>query len=164
MKRHGILSEKVEKNELGLGENFKGNGLTSFIESEDDGEVIDDICDDDESQHDFSDPETQMKVLRTLSIRENFSSQGREAEKFLRKMDSDLSKLKNLPRGERESLTEVISVLTNKSIHPLSSTKETTRFNGADFGWSWKTILIVTLGIAIFVPLLYLVYYFVLKS
>ncbi|XP_059145769.1 lysM and putative peptidoglycan-binding domain-containing protein 3-like [Physella acuta] len=134
---------------------------SSARENENAEEVfLDNHFDDTDSQHDFSDPDTQLKILRTLSIRENFSAEGKEAEKFLNKMDEDLKKFKQSShRPERESLTEVISVLTNKSIHPLM-TNRPKKSSGADCGLSWWSIIIISLTVTIILPSIGLIYYF----
>ncbi|CAL1542866.1 unnamed protein product, partial [Lymnaea stagnalis] len=152
MTKYGILSEQfgTQDQVLKHPRNVKNQSSNSFLSEDQD--LLDHFNESD-SQHDFSDPETQIKVLRTLSIRDNLTSDDKEAEKFLQKMDEDLNKLKQSSRGERESLTEVISILTNKSIHPLETSKPISKGNGADCGISWWSILIASLAIAVIAPL-----------
>ena len=164
MRKHGILSEEVAKHTSKISAtSFSPSTETLSPSSE--GDPYASYFEDSDSHPDLSDPETQLKVMRTLSIREHMSSQGREAEKFLRKMDSDLAKLKQDSRKERESLSEVISVLTNKSFHPLESTRPgVNKHNGADCGISWWSIMVYSLIVGILVPILFLVYFFFFKS
>jgi hypothetical protein len=70
---------------------------------------------DNDSLHDLSDPETQRQVIRTISINDHFRSQSKEAKEFLKNMDKDLSKIRN-SRRERNSLDEVVSLLTSQRI------------------------------------------------
>ncbi|KAK7116083.1 lysM and putative peptidoglycan-binding domain-containing protein 3-like [Littorina saxatilis] len=153
MKRHGYLSEivKQEQNEAAKKKvpNLR-NGATLPSESDipSDAAYSDAIC----SDVDFSDPETQMRVMRTVSIRDNFSKQGREANRFLKKMDKDLSKLRQTTTTERQSLDQVISMLTNKSIYPLQSRR---RLDGADCGIRWWMVLLVAVFLVVAVLVIY---------
>ncbi|XP_059144562.1 lysM and putative peptidoglycan-binding domain-containing protein 3-like [Physella acuta] len=158
MTRFGVLSEQFSRGNNRL----KSSRFPSSARENENAEEVflDNHFDDTDSQHDFSDPDTQLKILRTLSIRENFSAEGKEAEKFLNKMDEDLKKFKQSShRPERESLTEVISVLTNKSIHPLM-TNRPKKSSGADCGLSWWSIIIISLTVTIILPSIGLIYYF----
>ncbi|KAI8789610.1 lysM and putative peptidoglycan-binding domain-containing protein 3 [Biomphalaria glabrata] len=158
MTQYGILSEQFGNRSQIVRQDRHS---TSHVESSSD---YDDMYgrqyEESDSQHDFSDPDTQIHILRTLSIRDNFAAHDKEAQKFLQKMDEDLKKFKQNSRQHKESLTEVISVLTNKSIHPLASSLPSKRHNGADCGISWWSVLIALIVIAILVPLLALIYYF----
>ncbi|RUS87034.1 hypothetical protein EGW08_005187 [Elysia chlorotica] len=164
MRKHGVLSEEMAKHTFKLGASGYSRGAETLSPTSD-GDPYTSYFEDSDSHADFSDPETQLKVMRTLSIREHMSSQGREAEKFLRKMDSDLAKLKQGSRKERESLSEVISILTNKSFHPLESSRPgVNKHNGADCGISWWSIMVYSLIVGIIVPILFLIYFFFFKS
>lgn len=159
MRRFGILSEQITSNAKDhktLQHSRPANWASSSNDS--DPDVCNNYFEENNSPHDFSDPDTQMKVLRTLSIRENFSSQEKDAEKFLRRMDDDLKKFKQSPRLERESLSEVISVLTNKSISPLQTSRPSSIPGGATCGISWLSIVIVSLLVAIIVPVVLFLY------
>lgn len=151
MRRHGYLSElvKQEQNETArMVTHNHHNGATLPSDSDIPSDAV---C----SDVDFSDPETQLRVMRTVSIRDNFSKQGREANRFLKKMDKDLSKLRQSTVTKQESLDEVISMLTNKSIYPLQSKKSV---NGADCGIRWWVIVLAAVSVAILLPTIYLVY------
>ncbi|GFO40850.1 lysm and putative peptidoglycan-binding domain-containing protein 3 [Plakobranchus ocellatus] len=163
IKKHGILSEQIAKRSA---LNFplshsKGAEVHSPVS---DGDSYTNYFEDSDSHPDLSDPETQIKVMRTLSIRDNLSSQAKESEKFLQKMDSDLAKLKQDSRKERESLSEVISVLTNKSFHPLERSNHMNKHNGADCGISWWSIMVYSLIVGIFLPIVFLIYFFIIKK
>ena len=164
MRKHGVLSEEVSKHtsKVTSTSHLRGAAALSPIS---DGDPYSSFYEDSDSHPDLSDPETQLKVMRTLSIRENMSSQGREAEKFLLKMDSDLAKIKHDSNKERESLSEVISVLTNKSFHPLETSRPgANKHNGADCGISWWSIMVYSLIVGILVPVVFLIYFFFFKS
>ncbi|GFS13088.1 lysM and putative peptidoglycan-binding domain-containing protein 3 [Elysia marginata] len=167
MRKHGVLSEEVAKHASTIKISSSGHlrGAEAFSPTSDE-DLYGSYFEDSDSHPDLSDPETQLKVMRTLSIRDNMSSQGREAEKFLQKMDSDLAKIKQDSRKERESLSEVISVLTNKSFHPLESSRPggSNKHNGADCGISWWSIMVYSLIVGIIVPILFLIYFFFFKS
>ena len=151
MRRHGILSELVRQEQTTTAKP-KTHSLRNGATLPSDSDIPSDAaC----SDVDFSDPETQMRVMRTVSIRDNFSKQGREAERFLKKMDKDLSKLRQTTVTEQESLDEVISVLTNKSIHPLQSRP---KVNGADCGIRWCWVVLCAVCVAVLVPVIYFVY------
>ncbi|PVD19765.1 hypothetical protein C0Q70_20256 [Pomacea canaliculata] len=127
MRRHGYLSSIVaqeEQNKKRPAETHDSqNGAVPLSESEAEMNAV-------SSDVDFSDPEMQKLVIRTVSIRENFSQQGQEAQHFLDKMDKDLSNYRQSAETNRNSLDEVISVLTHTSIYPLQKRKRT---DGADF-------------------------------
>ncbi|CAE1274653.1 unnamed protein product [Acanthosepion pharaonis] len=90
----------------------------------------------------LSDPDTQRRVIHTLSIKDMMQSQTKEAEEFLRNMDRDLEILRESTRTNRHSLDEVISVLTNKSIQPLNKgSGSLCSGDGADCGLRYKNIL-----------------------
>ena len=129
VKKHSFLIDKINKEEANRNtsdtkestERTKlSNGATCLSADE---EVVCDNTDTD-SVHDMSDPETQKLFIRQLSIGQTSRSQSREAKQFLKNMDKDLSKLTRSIRTDRDSLDEVISVLTNKSVYPLVSPKK----------------------------------------
>lgn len=113
-----------------------------------------------DSTADFSDPETQRKVICHLSIRDHMSQQGRETQKFLDSMDKDLERIRNSTRSNRSSLNEVVEVLTHKNFQPLQ--RKPTYLNGADCGISWWGLLLVfavALVLGVVVLLLYVYYH-----
>ena len=151
MRRHGYLSEMV-KQELAEPTRPVAHTLRNGAALPSDSDIPSDaVC----SDVDFSDPDTQLRVMHTVSIRDNFTRQGREADRFLRKMDRDLSKLRQSTVTERESLDQVISMLTNKSILPLQSKRGV---NGADCGIRWWVIVLIAVSVAVLVPTIYFVY------
>ncbi|KAL5005034.1 hypothetical protein ScPMuIL_018490 [Solemya velum] len=118
---------------------------------------LDSACD---SPCDFSDHETQQRVIRTLSINDVFHGQSKEAKTFLENMDKDLSEIRSSATFNRNSLDEVISVLTNKSIQPIK--KKSYFLSGADCGIRW-TVLVVIALIIVLLPVIYFIYYEVNK-
>lgn len=165
MRKHGVLSEEVAKHTSKINSSHYLRGAEAISPTSEEDLYASSYFEDSDSHHDLSDPETQLKVMRTLSIRDNMSSQGKEAEKFLQKMDLDLAKIKQESRKERESLSEVISVLTNKSFHPLESSRPVmNKNNGADCGISWWSIMLYSLIVGILVPIIFLIYFFFFKS
>lgn len=110
---------------------------------------------------DLSDPETQRQVIREISINKATRSQSKEAVKFLRDMDKDLSHILKTARTERNSLDEVISVLTHKSVNPLvMSPKRKSTY--LECVLEWRTTLVILVLVAIVAPLgavaMYLIY------
>lgn len=86
-------------------------------------------------------------------------SQSKEAERFLDEMDKDVTAYiqARSQKSSRNSLDEVISVLTNKttdSLLPVSKAK-----NGADCGITWKNIVITIIVVCIIIPLFFLGHY-----
>ncbi|CAG5134944.1 unnamed protein product [Candidula unifasciata] len=159
MKKYGILSEEIA-NEAKDSKHFQHSrsATATSLTSDTEAEPYSNYFEESDSQHDFSDPETQMKIMRTLSIRDNFSSQGKDAELFLKRMDDDLKRLKQSSRHERESLSEVISVLTNKSIQPLQMSRPSDKQKGASSVVSWWTIICISVTVGIIVPLVLFLY------
>lgn len=159
MKKYGILSEEIA-NEAKESKHLQHSrsAAVASMSLDTEAELYSNYFEESDSQHDFSDPETQMKIMRTLSIRDNFSSQGKDAELFLKRMDDDLKKLKQSSRHERESLSEVISVLTNKSIHPLQTNRHSGKQTGASCVISWWTIICISIIVGIIVPIVLFFY------
>ncbi|XP_046373576.1 lysM and putative peptidoglycan-binding domain-containing protein 3-like [Haliotis rufescens] len=149
IRRYGVLSEIIEEEKKKKPRETFSTELNSASYMEETGPLLENY-DDPESSHDLSDPDTQMKIIRTLSIRDNINSQSREAENFLKSMDKDLSKMKK-SRGDRNSLDEVISVLTNKTFYPLERRKSQA-YNGADCGMSYRTIIATVIVLCIVIP------------
>lgn len=163
MKQHSFLTELIDQQKEEETENKIGNGMT----------IIDEIDQeigykgytsemDNDSLHDLSDPETQRQVIRTISINDHFRSQSKEAKEFLKNMDKDLFKIRN-SRRERNSLDEVVSLLTSQRIQPFP--KKQTSINWMDCNISWQTIIVVVIIVAILAPLIiFLVYEYRSKS
>ncbi|XP_067664945.1 lysM and putative peptidoglycan-binding domain-containing protein 3-like [Haliotis asinina] len=159
IKRFGLLSEVIEEEKKKSSRGKISAELNSTSFTEETGPLVDNY-EDPESSHDLSDPDTQMKIIRTLSIRDNINSQSREAENFLKNMDKDLSKMKQ-SRGDRNSLDEVISVLTNKTFYPLER-KKSQMYDGTDCGMSFRAIITTVIVLCIVIPIvLGTVYHFV---
>lgn len=155
IRRYGYLSEAFAKEKQEKERKQKDTCRLKNVDTllSDCDSPVDAIC----SDVDFSDPDTQLRVIRTVSIRENFSKQGHEARHFLQEMDKDLTKIRQSVPSDHDSLNEVISILSHQSIYPLTTQKKLV--NGADCGIRWWVILIIALAVAILVPAMYFIYY-----
>ncbi|ESP00503.1 hypothetical protein LOTGIDRAFT_230734 [Lottia gigantea] len=158
IRKHGIMSETLDHKNIrshgqASGASYNGASYNGDENYNDKEPLL--SMEESDSAHDFSDPDMQMKIIRTLSIKDNFSSQGKEAEEFLKSMDKDLEKVRNSSRGERGSLNEVISVLGNKTIFPLHAKRQPEHLNGADCGIRWWSILLIIFFVVIVLPLGY---------
>lgn len=171
VKKHSFLLEKNDKVENvskigGSKEHTERTKVSNGAAYISDDEVYHEGTDS-ESVHDMSDPETQKLLIRKISIGHTSQSQSREARQFLESMDKDLSKLRSSTRTDRDSLDEVISVLTNKSVYPLVQPRKS-QMNGTDCGLTWKSVLVVVLVLGVLIPLGYLLYfltkYYILKD
>ena len=162
VKKHSFLIDKI-KDEAATSDRKDSAERTTFINGATcvsaDEEVLCDNTDTD-SVHDMSDPETQKLFIRQLSIGQTSRSQSKEAKQFLKNMDKDLSKLTSSTRTDRDSLDEVISVLTNKSVYPLiPPRKDHLHIDGSNCGISWKTVVVLAVLIGVVVPLLFYLTY-----
>lgn len=152
-RRHGVLSHLINRDPVLDGKPAGAHNFQNGRTRPSDSDLPSDAC----SDVDFSDPDTQLRVIQKVSIRQNFSKQGREAERFLRKMDKDLSKFRDSAHtGDRESLGEVISMLTNKSFQPLHGKRELV--NGWDCGIRWWWYLVAVVIVAVLFPAVYIIY------
>lgn len=174
VKKYGIISETCEQNNLSADATQSASSQKNCTDRHNEsrskhGETWTDVAEENhlhlidtvDSDCNLSDPDTQRRVIQTLSIRDMMQSQTKEAEEFLRNMDRDLEILRESTRTNRHSLDEVISVLTNKSIQPLNkgSSRLLCAGEGADCGLRYKNIVLVVLSIAVIVPLLLLLYF-----
>lgn len=160
IKRYSFLTELIDQKKDQETPNKVKNGMTIIDEIEEELGHRSLSETDNESLHDFSDPETQRQVIRTISINETFRSQSREAKEFLKNMDKDLSEIRKT-RRERNSLDEVVSLLTSRTIHPFSRPQ---KINWMDCGISLRWIIIVVICIAILAPLIFILLYFTMKD
>lgn len=165
VKKHSFLIDKIKEETTSNTSDVKEsserttlvNGATCL--SADEEEVLCDNTDTD-SVHDMSDPETQKLFIRQLSIGQTSRSQSKEAKQFLKNMDKDLCNLTRSTRTDRDSLDEVISVLTNKSVYPLVSPKKShLHVDGTNCGISWKTVIVLAVVIGLLVPVLFYLTY-----
>lgn len=145
VKKHSFLVEQITKEEdlknagCSKDEVVRPKALNGAAYLSADEEVYDT---DNESAHDMSDPETQKLLIRKLSIGQTSRSQSKEARDFLESMDKDLSKFTSSKRTDRDSLDEVISVLTNKSVYPLVPPRKS-HSNDYSIGWKYLIVIIV---------------------
>lgn len=160
VKKHSFLIDKIQNDDQSISESQKtlrtsslSNGA-AYMDSGDDQSLH---YDSETDKTDLSDPELQRSVIRNISIR-NSRSQSREAKQFLRDMDKDLSKImKDSSRPDRNSLDEVISVLTHKSVNPLLTREVPKQVEYCSL--KWKTAIVILLCVAVVVPVAYIVYY-----
>ncbi|XP_013379802.1 lysM and putative peptidoglycan-binding domain-containing protein 3 [Lingula anatina] len=154
IKRFGLLTELVEHEN----KNSKGKKLTlGSVVNRNSRSVIEEVEEEQElNNEDFafdgSDSDSQTLLVRTLSIRGAMNSQTKEAKKFLKHMDKDLQKIRNSTKSRKDSLQEVTSYLTTKTILPLSKKITNT---------SEKSLLRYALGIAVIVFIMVPVLYFI---
>lgn len=161
VKRYSFLTELMDQEKEKEPPKKMKNGMTIIDETEEKIAYRGLSETDTDSLHDLSDPETQRQVIRTISINDTFRSQSREAKEFLKNMDKDLSKIRN-SRQERQSLDEVVSLLTSRTIQPFP--KKPAAVNWVDCGVRWWTIVVVIIIVAILVPLIFLVYYEIMNK
>lgn len=164
VKQHSFLVDKITEDDRIAGEarkNSKGqnsslsNGAACMDSGDDQSMRYDSETD---LTTDLSDPETQKHIIRNISINKATRSQSHEAQRFLKNMDKDLSQILKTTRTERNSLDEVISVLTQKSVSPLfSPVSQKSKY--LDCVLEWRTILVILVLVAIVAPLVYLVYF-----
>ena len=160
LKKYSFLTEVVNKsadnkasNSIAEHRTWNGTVVDETLDSTDHESAFQDT----DTECNLSDPETQrLLIKKSLSIKQNINSQSREAKRFLRNMDKDLTKICQSARSNRNSLNEVVSVLTDRTIQPLRRKK--TYFNGADCGVTWWSISLCVLICVIVIPLLIMLY------
>ncbi|XP_071952391.1 lysM and putative peptidoglycan-binding domain-containing protein 3-like [Antedon mediterranea] len=134
VKRYGLLTEiKEEEKRRRLQENEAGLTNSTRIEN---------LSEEDEEEELFS--------VRKISIRDAIHDG--EAKQFLRNMDRDLKRIQTATTSKKESLDEVLSMLTEKRIHPFQQKTPATYCDGATCGLKWWTMLILLFVIGIFIP------------
>lgn len=154
-KRHGLLLELAEQEKQQNGISKGACGKTEIDNSID----ISDVNYDEEEMvgsNDCNNEQEEIEV-RTLSIRNTLSSQGKEATEFLHNMDSDIKNIVASTKNRLDSLEEVANVLTCRRIFPLRQKKQQSW--GADCGIRWWNIVLIVFVIGLVTPLLYFVYY-----
>ncbi|KAL4227791.1 peptidoglycan-binding [Mactra antiquata] len=163
VKQHSFLVDKIEEDHRNAVETTKLNKEYSSLSN---GAACIDSADeqsvhyDSETDHttDLSDPETQKHIIRKISINKETRSQSKEAQRFLRNMDKDLSHILKTTRTERNSLDEVISVLTQTSVSPLvTPVRERSKY--LDCAIEWRTTLIIVVLVAVVAPIVFLLYF-----
>ncbi|XP_029634145.1 lysM and putative peptidoglycan-binding domain-containing protein 3 [Octopus sinensis] len=107
----------------------------------------------------LSDPDMQRKIIQSLSIKDMIHPQTKSAEEFLRSMDRDLEVIRNSTKTSCQSLNEVISVLTNKSIQPLQKPNNVWSCSEEGCGLRYKTIVAAVVFIGIVVPIFIIIYF-----
>ncbi|XP_064648787.1 lysM and putative peptidoglycan-binding domain-containing protein 3-like [Lineus longissimus] len=154
VRRHGLLTELI-KEENRKRKNGPKLSLRPPNGTNDSIIAMDDInCED--FDDDGSDSESQSLYVRTLSIRDVCNNPSRDAQEFLRTMDHDLEKIRKSTNSYKGSLEEVAKTLTCKRIYPI---RKKSVWNGADCGLSWRTVVVIVIGICLIAPLTYLLYY-----
>ena len=119
VKRHGLLTEIIAK------ENQE-NGTNMRLVVGSSGDIVVPV-----TQQHHADEEDGAEhpelLVRTLSIRDAYSDQGKEAQAWLKKMDSDINKIVSSTKTSKHNLDEVTMTLTCKRIQPMRKAA------GADF-------------------------------
>lgn len=168
VKQHSFLVDKIKEDDRLASEALTkstvkrslSNGA-ACVESADDQSVYYDSETDPAA--DLSDPDTQRQVIHKISISRVGRSQTREAQKFLKNMDKDLSHILKSTRTERSSLNEVISVLTRESVNPLAMPpKRKSKY--MDWAMEWRTTVVILVIISVVVPLAIIIIYFTYYS
>ena len=124
-----------------------GNGTVNDVDS------LNDVL---HSDVDLSDYETQARVMCKMKACDTESNQAFEVKHFLNKLDNDISRMLESSSTNRDSINEVISVLTNKSVLPLQ--KPWHKMDGADCGVRWWVVLLAAVLLVMFVLFIYLLY------
>ena len=146
MKRHGLLSEIVEEENKQMSNGAKltlnANGFehTHSPEANETGDSSG----------------SEELFVRTLSIRDSLSDQGKQAASFLQRMDKDLKSIVNSTKSQKDSLEEVVQTMTCKRIYPLQ--RQSSWLNGYDCGMRWWSVLLGFIVFGFVTPLLYFVY------
>ena len=143
--RHGLLSEIRDELEAGPSRSYRAHSDSA-------SEAIAN-----ESYED-TDSESQNLLVhtRTVSIRDALSSQGKDAAKFLQRMDKDIHKIIESTKSRMDTLEEVTKSLTCRRIYPLQQRRSL--FSGVDCGIRWWSLLIIVGVVAVIMPTLYVVY------
>jgi len=128
IKKHGLLSE--------LKETIENENAADNDSGTDSGEHSD--C-----------------VVRQVSIRDALSSQGRDAAKFLARMDSDIRGIVASTRSRMDSLDDVTKALSCRRIYPIEAPRRSL-FNGWDCGINWWSLLACVLLVGIVGPTVYI--------
>lgn len=102
--------------------------------------------------------ETQELLVRTISIRDTLSSQGREASEFLKKMDNDIKHIVSSSTSRLNSLEEVTESLTSKRIQPIQRKSRWLKMNGTDCGMQWWSVVVLMFLVGLITPILVTVY------
>lgn len=101
--------------------------------------------------------------FRTVSIRQTIANDSEAGDQFLRHMDSDLARIRETVSSMKGSLDEVTHTLTVPRILPLppraGSFRDRLRLSGVDCGVGWRTVVCVSLLVAVVVPGLGLAYF-----
>lgn len=145
IKKYSFLTETLKTETKSDKPQF--NGITVVDETDTENTETDS-----ESVCNMSDPETQrLMIKKSLSIRSQTGLQSKEARRFLRSMDKDLVKFCKSAKTRHESLDEVVSLLTNRSIQPIPPPRR--KFFGHDCGLTWCSMIGFIVVLAILIPL-----------
>ena len=161
VKKHSFLIDKIQNDDKTITESqnslrVRTSSLSNGAACLDSGDDQSLHYDSETDRTDLSDPETQRSVIRKISIR-GTKSQSKEARQFLREMDRELSNIMKNSQTDRNSLDEVISVLTHKSVNPLIQSNVPKQLDYCSV--KWKTAIVILLCVAVVVPVAYIIYY-----
>ncbi len=154
VKRHGLLTELLAED--GIEGASASTRLSNGLHSEA-------VCNSDTDYEDVEGEDKHPLLVRTLSIRGALSTQGQEAQKFLRQMDKDIKDIISSTKNSKDSLQEVTQSLTCKRIQPFHRQSRcnsvTGAFSGADCGVRWWTVVAIMFTIGLVSPIVYLLYF-----
>ncbi|XP_067145270.1 lysM and putative peptidoglycan-binding domain-containing protein 3 [Centruroides vittatus] len=86
-----------------------------------------------------------------------------EAAAFLKKMDEDLTKIRESTKLYKDSLEEAAVTLTAPQFRPLVD-GGSAKYNGADCGLQWKTLIVAIVVFALILPIIVILYIQLHKS
>lgn len=153
---HSLLTERAEE------ERRREN---VFKEQENDNENK--ASQDENSDSDYENTEQDSltssgrKTVRTVSISSNL----KDPERFLKKMDDDLQKICQSVSFQKSDPNDINRRLTTQCIHPRTAKKKDSDELGIIWaGFGWKAAVFAFILIAIVVPILYFIYIEEIKS
>ena len=151
VQRFGLLTELLEeeKNAKKLKKQPRSfdNGVLEFMDANDLEEEEDEEVDDSDSR---------SLLIKTVSIRDAFGTQSKDAASFLQKMDTDIHNIISSTKLRMDSLDEVTKSLTCKRIQPLQ--RQTSWLNGVDCGIRWWSALVFFVVVGLLMPTVFILY------
>lgn len=108
-----------------------------------------------------SDEENESLLVKSVSVMGPASNQGKEAEKFLQKMDQDIHNILNSTKNRLDTLDEVKSSLTCRRFYPLHDKKNI--INGIDCGAKWWSLVVAMFTIGLILPSCFYLFFIYVK-
>lgn len=156
------LEEEIRKNASSLGiEKVNGSAVPLGEASGTTSEVTEANITED-GEYAGSDVDQCEPLVRTVSIRNSFGSQSKEAQNFLRRMDADIKNiLTSTKSSKKRNLEDVRNSLICRRIYPMNHKEG---YFGADCGMKLGTIIAIIVIVAVVTPLMYFLYYKYLET